>query len=68
LKGFSAVVAKQAAKELAQSIQADEDGFIDINVVIVEEEEGGKPREFLNNSTTIVINVATGTKRERTRL
>ena len=34
-KGLGAAVAKQAAKELAQSIQTNEDGFIDINVFIV---------------------------------
>ena len=67
-KGLGAAVAKQAAKELAQSRQTDEDGFVDIDVVVIKEEEGGKPGEFLNNSTTIVINVAAGTKGERTRL
>ena len=46
----------------------DADGFIDIDFVIVEEEEGGKSGEFLNDSTTIVIDVAVGTKGERTRL
>jgi hypothetical protein len=65
-KGLGAAVAAQAAKEPAQSIQEDKDGFVDINVfVVIEEEE--KAREFLA-SDTIVINVAVRTKKERTRL
>jgi hypothetical protein len=65
-KGLGAAVVAQAAKELAQSIQADKDGFVNINVfVVVEEEE--KAREFLA-SNTIVVDVAVGTKGERTRL
>jgi hypothetical protein len=68
LKGLGAAVAKQAAKELAQSIQADKDIFIDIDVFIKEEEEEvGKPGEFLA-SNTIVVNIAARTKGERTRL
>jgi hypothetical protein len=46
----------------------DENNFINIDVVIIKEEEGGKLREFLNNSTIIIINVAIGIKRERTCL
>ena len=45
----------------------DADGFIDIDFVIVEEEEGGKSGEFLA-SDTIIIDVAIGAKGERTRL
>jgi hypothetical protein len=64
-KGLGAAVAKQAAKELAQSIQADEEGFVDIDVE--EEEEGAKSEEFLDGKT-IIIDVDVGTKGERTRL
>ena len=66
-KGLSAAVAKQAMKELAQSIQADKDGFVGIDVVVEEEEEGEKPGEFLA-SDIIIVDVTVGTKGERTRL
>jgi len=71
-KGLGAAVAKQAAKELAQSRQTDEDGFVDIDVFVVqekeeEEEEVEKQGEFLA-SGTIVVDVAIRTKGERTRL
>ena len=63
---------KQAAKELAQSRQTDKDRFVDIDVFVVqereeEEEEVEKQGEFLA-SGTIVVDVAVGTKGERTRL
>ena len=65
-KGLGAAVMKQAAKELAQSIQTDEDIFVDTDVFVVEEEVG-KSGEFLG-SDIIVVDVAAGTKGERTRL
>jgi hypothetical protein len=51
---------------------ADKDAFININIFIKEEEEEKeeevrKPGEFLA-SNIIIVNVAIGTKRERTRL
>jgi hypothetical protein len=71
LKRLGAIVIKQAAKELAQSIQADKDIFINIDVFIKEkkkkEEEVGKPGEFLA-SNIIIVDVAIETKREYTRL
>jgi hypothetical protein len=61
-KGLGAVVTAQAAKDLAKDIKDNE--FIDINdVVDLEAEQGSK---FLEE--TIVVDVAVGTKRERTRL
>jgi hypothetical protein len=45
----------------------DKGGFINIDVFIKEEEEIGKPGEFLASNTTI-IDVAIGIKGERTRL
>jgi hypothetical protein len=63
-------IAAQAAKELAQSIQVDVDGFIDVDVFVIEEdagEEGGTVGEFLA-SDTIAVDVAVGAKGERTRL
>jgi hypothetical protein len=44
-KGLGAAVAKQAAKELAQSRQTDEDGFVDINVFVVQEREEEEEEE-----------------------
>jgi hypothetical protein len=62
LKGLGAVVVAQAAKDLAKDIKDNE--FIDINDVVDLEVERGS--EFLEG--TIIVDVAIGTKRERTCL
>jgi hypothetical protein len=62
LKGLGAVVIAQAAKDLAKNIKDNE--FIDINDVVNLEVEQGS--EFLKE--TIIVDVAIGTKRERTCL
>jgi hypothetical protein len=61
-KGLGAVVAAQAAKDLAKDIEDNE--FMDINDVVDLEAEQGS--EFLEE--TIVVDVAVGTKGECTRL
>jgi hypothetical protein len=61
-KGLGAAVTAQAAKDLAKNIKDNE--FIDINDVVDLEAEQGS--EFLEE--TIIVDVAIGTKGERTRL
>jgi hypothetical protein len=61
-KGLGAAVAAQAAKDLAKDIEDNE--FMDIDDVVDLEAE--RSSEFLEG--TIVVDVAIGTKGERTRL
>jgi hypothetical protein len=61
-KGLGAAVVAQAAKDLVKDIEDNE--FMDIDDVVDLEAEQGS--EFLEE--TIVVDVAIGTKRERTRL
>ena len=61
-KGLGAAIVAQGAKDLVKDIKDNE--FIDINNIINLEAEQGS--EFLEG--TIVVNVAIGTKGERTRL
>jgi hypothetical protein len=58
----------EAARELVMALKEDEDGFVDIDDVVDTEVECSASTEKFLDSDTIVVDVAVGTKGERTRL